>query len=87
MNTGARRVAYVNGNFTKPEASGKLGKFVHLRANLTQFVEGASGNIVDFHETQDGRFQVIVRWNSYNGAEPLYEVFSKGRYSQFITED
>jgi hypothetical protein len=87
MNTGAGRAAYANANFTKPEAVAKVGKYVRLGADLGQLVEGARGNIVDFHETDDGRFQVVVRWNPWNGSEPLYDVFGKSKYYQLITED
>lgn len=86
MNTGAGRATYANGSFNKNEAVAMVGKEVRAKRDLGLLRAGAKGNIVDFHETLDERIQIVIRWNSFNGAEPLYEPFSKGRYRQFIGE-
>ena len=86
MSTGTKRATYLNGRFSEAEASAKLGKHIHLLADLSQFRKGANGNVVDFHGRSDSGFQVIIRWNAFNGAEPVYEGFSKSRYHQFISE-
>jgi hypothetical protein len=85
MSTGAKR-AYANGSFTGAEATSKLGKHVYLLSDLSRFRKGATGNVVDFHEKSDSGFEVIIRWNSFNGSEPVYEGFSKSRYHQFFFE-
>lgn len=86
MSTAVKRAVYTDGNFTATEAIQKLGKQVHLTTDSKDLLRGAIGRIVDYHETGESRFDIVIRWNAVNGVAPAYERFSKSSYHRLISE-
>jgi hypothetical protein len=77
---------YTAASFTREEAKAKIGKTVSLLADYDSFRKGDVGRVVDYHEQSKDVFQVVVKWNSSNGAEPNYDVFGRERYDRLLDE-
>lgn len=86
MSASVKRAAYTNGNFTGTEAIEKLGRRVLLLTDFKDLRKGTTGSIVDFHSKDESGVDLVVRWNSVNGAEPVYDRLSKSKYQRFISE-
>ena len=87
MVSNAMRERYTVASFTQEEAEAKVGKTVSLLADYDRFHEGDVGRVVDYHEQSQGVFQVVIRWNSRNGAEPVYDGFSRDKYDLLLDEE
>jgi len=74
-------------DFTEEEVKSEVGKVVCLVADLNGFRQGTIGEVVDFHvEPQSDQFEVVVRFDSKNGSEPIYDLFSRSKYDRFLRD-
>jgi len=37
-------------------------------------------------EPQSDQFEVVVRFDSKNGSEPIYDLFSRSKYDRFLRD-
>ena len=74
-------------SFTEEEAEAKIGKTVRLLADHNHLRKGVTGHVVDYHEKSEGVFEVVIRWDSSNGSEPVHDGFSRSKYNQLLSEE
>lgn len=87
MVSNAMLEAYASVSFTEEEARAKVGKTVSLLTDYDRLRKGDVGHVVDYHEQSKGVFQVVIRWNSPNGAGPDYDGFSRDKYDRLLDEE
>lgn len=72
--------------FTATEAREKISQRVRSLIEFAGVPKGTSGVVVDVHEFDSDKFDVVVEWDLPN-RERLRDRFAKGPYEEFLWEE